>query len=128
MRKTIEIKSKGSFGKTFEFFHRKLTHAMWEKLYHYGELGVEALRNATPVDTGKTRDSWTYEVEVDKNQATIIWKNTNIVDEWANVAILLQYGHATRTGGYVQGRDYINPALKPVYDKITEELWGDLKS
>lgn len=125
MGKVISVKSKGNFKATFGFLKASIEKAKWEKLWKYGEMGVQALRNATPVDTGLTRDSWSYEVEVGENQTTITWTNSNVVDEWANVAILLQYGHATRGGGYVKGIDYINPALRPVFEKIADELWHD---
>lgn len=125
MGKVISVKSKGKFKATFGFLKASIEKAKWEKLWKYGEMGVQALRNATPVDTGLTRDSWSYEVEVGDNQTTITWTNSNVVDEWANVAILLQYGHATGGGGYVKGIDYINPALRPVFEKIADELWHD---
>lgn len=125
MGKVISVKSKGNFKATFSFLKVSIEKAKWEKLWKYGEMGVQALRNATPVDTGLTRDSWSYEVEVGENQTTITWTNSNVVDEWANVAILLQYGHATGGGGYVKGIDYINPALRPVFEKIADELWHD---
>ena len=125
MGKVISVKSKGNFKATFGFLKASIEKAKWEKLWKYGEMGVQALMDATPVDTGLTRDSWSYEVEVGENQTTITWTNSNVVDEWANVAILLQYGHATGGGGYVKGIDYINPALRPVFEKIADELWHD---
>lgn len=125
MGKVISVKSKGSFDNTFGFLKASVEKAKWEKLWKYGEMGVQALRDATPVDTGLTRDSWSYEVEVGANTTTIVWKNSNVVDGWYNVAIMLQYGHATGNGSYVEGVDYINPALKPVFKKIADELWMD---
>lgn len=125
MSKTISVKNKGSFKDTFDFFHKNLEKAKWEKLWKYGEMGVEALRNATPVDTGLTRDCWKYEIEHKGDQVRIVWSNTNVVKDYFNVAIMLQYGHATRGGGYVEGIDYINPALKPVFEKIANDLWDD---
>lgn len=125
MGKVISVRNKGKFKATFGFLKASIEKAKWEKLWKYGEMGVQALRDATPVDTGLTRDSWSYEVEVGENQTTITWTNSNVVDEWANVAILLQYGHATGGGGYVKGIDYINPALRPVFQKIADELWHD---
>lgn len=87
----------------------------------YGQAGVTALSNATPVESGETANSWYYEIEVKPGLVSIIWKNRH-VDDGANVAILLQYGHGTGTGGYVQGRDYINPAMKPIFDQIEAEF------
>lgn len=94
----------------------------------YGKLGVEALKEATPKDTGKTADSWVYEITKDsKGNYQIIWSNTNVVDDWANIAILLQYGHATRNGGFVKGRDYINPAIEKVFQGMAKEAWEEVK-
>ena len=97
-------------------------------LEKYGKRGVEALKEATPKDTGKTSDSWTYEIIKDKdNKYEIVWSNTNVVDGWANVAILLQYGHATRNGGFVKGTDYINPAIEKVFQGMADEAWEEVK-
>lgn len=94
-------------------------------LNHYGELGVQALSEATPVRTGKTASSWTYKVERDNGGAKIVWSNTN-VNNGENIAILLQYGHGTGTGGYVRGIDYINPTMKPIFDKLADDLWTEV--
>lgn len=94
-------------------------------LNHYAELGVQALQEATPVRTGKTASSWTYKVERDSGGAKIVWSNTN-VNKGENIAILLQYGHGTGTGGYIRGIDYINPAMKPIFDKLAEDLWMEV--
>jgi hypothetical protein len=97
-------------------------------LEKYGKRGVETLKEATPKDTGKTADSWTYEIIKDKdNKYEIVWSNTNVVDGWANVAILLQYGHATRNGGFVKGTDYINPAIEKVFQGMANEAWEEVK-
>lgn len=120
----LSVKNKGSFKDTFGFLKSSLNEAKWEKLWKYGEMGVQALRDATPVDTGKTRDSWTYEVEFTDDTVSIHWKNTNVVNDWFNVAVMIQLGHATRGGGYVEGIDYINPALAPVFEKIANDLWN----
>ena len=96
-------------------------------LEKYGRKGVEALREATPKDTGKTADSWTYEIEEDANGTMkIVWSNTNVVDGWAPVAILLQYGHATGNGGYVQGVDYINPAIRSIFNQMASDAWKEV--
>lgn len=125
MDKIIKIKNRGDFKATFNFLNFSVRRAKWDKLWKYGEMGVEALRNATPVDSGLTRDSWSYTITETKEELTITWTNSNVVDEWFNVAVMLQYGHATGGGGYVQGIDYINPALKPVFQQIADELWND---
>lgn len=96
-------------------------------IYKYAKKGVEALSAATPVDSGKTASSWTSEVVIGKNSVNIYWNNDNI-NKGVNIAVILQYGHGTRNGGYVQGRDYINPAIRPVFDKMAEELWREVMS
>lgn len=121
----IEFSMKGSFDKTFAFLkrNRKLNLRDFEK---FGQMGVEALREATPKDTGLTADSWYYNITDTNGKLTIQWLNSNVVDNWCNVAVMLQYGHATRNGGYVEGIDYINPALRPVFDKIAKHAWKEV--
>lgn len=94
-------------------------------LEKHARAGVVALANATPVDSGLTASSWTYEIRVSGESATINWVNTN-VNKGVNIAVILQYGHGTGTGGYVQGRDYINPAMRPIFDRIAEEAWMEV--
>lgn len=94
-------------------------------LEKYGSKGVSALSSATPIDSGLTASSWTYVVEVKGESATIHWMNTNS-NKGVNIAVILQYGHGTGTGGYVQGRDYINPAMRPIFDQIAEEAWREV--
>ena len=95
-------------------------------LERYGRAGVAALSGATPVESGLTAASWSYSVKSSGGSYEITWVNSNI-NRGVNIAILLQYGHGTGTGGYVQGRDYINPAIRPVFDKIAEEAWSAVK-
>lgn len=120
----VEFRNKGNFNKTFAFLkrNRKIHLSDLEK---YGEQGVEALRQATPKDTGFTADSWYYEIVESDGRIAIQWLNRNVV-EYVNIAVILQYGHATGTGGYVQGTDYINPALKPIFDKIAKGAWEEV--
>lgn len=96
-------------------------------LERYGAEGVRALASSTPVESGLTANSWAFEVRNSGNSWTIAWTNSNIVGG-VPVAILLQYGHGTGTGGYVQGIDYINPAVRPIFDKIAEDVWKAVKS
>lgn len=123
----MRIESSGNFSKTLGFLDRLQKNNHMKILAKYGERGVEALRQATPVDTGKTADSWYYEIKEDRNRTTISWSNSNINDGVV-VAAIIQYGHGTGTGGYVQGIDYINPAMKPIFDAIAEECWKEVTS
>ena len=121
----ITIKQKGDFKKTERFLTRAQRINLRNILTRYGEVGVEALRQATPSDTGKTANSWSYEVVVNDGSSSIYWSNSN-VNKGVNIAIILQYGHGTRNGGYVKGRDYINPALQPIFDEIAETAWKEV--
>lgn len=121
----INIHHKGDFKKTVKFLNKITNIPIRNILEKYGNMGVSALSVATPVDTGKTAASWTYEIEISKDSYVITWLNTN-VNNHVNIALILQYGHATRNGGYVSGRDYINPALQPVFDQIAAEAWREV--
>ena len=96
-------------------------------LEKYGKEGVTALASATPVDTGLTANSWNYKIEQTKNSVSITFYNTNI-QNGVPIAIILQYGHGTRNGGWVEGRDYINPAIQPIFDRIANEAWKEVRS
>ena len=120
----ISIVSKGDdFTKTQKFFmwltRGKAYRHILEK---YGQKGVEALQQYTPKDTGKTANSWFYEIVESGNEIDIIWKNSNI-NKHVNIALILQYGHGTRNGGYVEGIDYINPALRSIFKDLADEVW-----
>lgn len=121
MGKMITFTNRGNFAKTFDFLRaqKKLTRTALE---YYGQKGVEALSRATPKDTGLTSRSWYYEIVPAKGGATLQWLNSNI-SKYVPVAILIQYGHATGTGGWVEGVDYINPAIKPIFDELSEYVW-----
>lgn len=123
----IRFVHKGNFDNTKKFLERKRRERLLDKLDSLGKRGVEALAANTPVDTGKTAASWYYQVEEDKNKQTlrVSWYNSNVVDH-VNIAVIIQYGHATRGGGYVQGRDYINPALRPLFDEIATKAWEEV--
>ncbi len=124
----ISVKHTGNFNKLERFLKRNEHIDIDKYLHMYGQAGVEALANATPRDTGLTADSWRYEIEKDtiKEQITIRWLNDNVVDEWFNVALMLQYGHATGSGAWVEGVDYINPAIRSIFDKMAEEIWKEV--
>lgn len=121
----FSLESKGDWSKTTRYLSRLERMEMFKSLSKYGDQGVQALASATPKDSGETANSWTYEVVVSGKSARIVWKNTN-VNQGVNIAIILQMGHGTGTGGYVQGRDYINPAMRPIFDKIANEVWKEV--
>lgn len=118
----ITVTSPGSFKKTEDFLGQMSKGELYKVLEHYGSVGVTALASATPVDSGLTANAWTYEIVNRKGNHSIIWHNTNVISG-IPVAILIQYGHATRSGGWIEGRDYINPVIKPLFDQITNEVW-----
>lgn len=105
---------------------RSLNYTKRINLDKYGELGVEALRKSTPKDTGETSDAWYYKIENTAGKVSLTFHNSNI-QNGAPIAILLQYGHGTRNGGWVEGYDYINPALRPIFDKLAEAAWEEVK-
>ena len=113
----ISLTSKGDFRKTEKFMKNTRTKKLMSLLKQYGEEGVAALMVATPLDTGRTASSWRYEIKVENNCIRLVFHNDNI-QNGVPIAIILQYGHGTGTGGWVEGRDYINPAIQPVFDKI----------
>lgn len=122
----IKFKQKGDF-KTLTNYLLKVNKGFDVGILDkYGEEGVTALRSATPKDTGLTADSWEYRIVRGDGSVSIMFNNTN-VQNGVPIAVILQYGHATRNGGYVQGIDYINPALRPVFEKIAEEAWEEVK-
>ena len=121
----IKFRHKGDFAKTTRYFERAKKGAHLRVLERYGREGVAALSSATPVDTGRTANSWSYKIEYSKGKATISFHNSNI-QNGVPIAIVLQYGHGTGTGGWVHGRDYINPAIQPVFDKIANDAWREV--
>lgn len=121
----IKFKHKGDFRKTENFFKRIGEGDYFKGLEYYGEAGLSALYEATPKDTGKTAESWTYSIETTKDGLVLSWNNKNVVDG-VNIAIIIQNGHATSSGYYVQGIDYINPALKPIFDLIGKKVWMEV--
>lgn len=118
----VTIKHRGSFKNTELFLNRASNINYTRILERYGQEGVNALAASTPVDTGETANSWIYEIKQVSNGIKLIWKNTNIVDG-VPIAVIIQYGHGTKNGGYVQGIDYINPALQPIFDRLINETW-----
>ena len=121
----IRFTHKGDFSKTTKFLERAKHVVRRSDLDKYAKKGVEALASATPVDSGLTASSWTYEIVNEKGSTTINFINTH-VNKGVPIAIVLQYGHATGNGGWVEGRDYINPAIQPVFDEIVKDIWREV--
>lgn len=121
----ITFRQKGDFSKLTRYLERVKEAVKLGNLDKYGREGVAALASATPIESGKTASSWYYEIENANGSATISFYNSN-VNKGVPIAIILQYGHGTGTGGWVQGRDYINPAIQPVFDRIAEEAWREV--
>lgn len=122
---TIRFTHKGDFSKTTKFLTRVTQTVRRSDLERYAKKGVAALASATPVETGLTADSWTYEIITKKGSITINFINTN-VQQNVPIAVIIQYGHGTGTGGWVEGRDYINPVIQPLFDKAANELWREV--
>ena len=118
----ITVESKGNFDNTEKLLKRIKSRDYLKVLDKFGHQGVTALSGATPTRSGKTASSWDYEILVSGGGVTLQWTNSNI-NNGVSIAIILQYGHGTRNGGYVVGRDYINPAMRPLFDKMADEAW-----
>lgn len=123
----IEFRQKGDFSKLSNFLEKSRESINIGLLNKYGRDGVKALSSQTPVDTGLTAESWYYKITRTKGRATLSFHNRNVVNG-VPIAIILQYGHGTRNGGWVDGIDYINPAIKPVFMKIVKEAWKEVKN
>lgn len=121
----ISFRQKGDFSKLTNFLERAKEVVKLGELDRYGREGVEALSSATPKDSGLTAESWYYEIVRGKGSVKISFHNSNINDG-VPIAIILQYGHGTNNGGWVEGRDYINPAIQPIFDKIAEDAWREV--
>lgn len=121
----ISFRQQGDFSKLTSYLEKIKKAVNLSDLDKYGQQGVAALASATPVDTGKTANSWGYEVKIETGSATITFTNSNI-QNGVPIAIILQYGHGTRNGGWVEGRDYINPAIRPIFDNIANEAWKEV--
>ena len=120
----ISFRQKGDFSKLDHYFERVKEAAKIGVLDKYGQAGVSALSSATPVESGKTASSWYYEIKRQNGSVALAFYNSN-VNNGVPIAVILQFGHGTGTGGWVQGRDYINPAIQPIFDKIAEDAWKE---
>ena len=123
----IKFKQRGNFNNTERFFKKAQKMDFFKNLEKYARAGVAALASATPVDSGNTANSWDYEIVKEKGHISIYWTNSNINDG-VPIAVILQYGHGTNGGGYVEGRDYINPAIRPIFDQIADAAWKEVTS
>lgn len=123
----ISFRHKGNFHKTEKLLKKSLGRDYRSVLEKYGKQGVAALSSNTPIESGETASSWGYEIIQNESSISVVWTNSHI-NKGVNIAIILQYGHSTRTGGYVQGRDYINPALQPIFDQLAEAAWKEVTS
>lgn len=121
----ISFRQKGDFSKFSTYLEKLKSFGHLSLLDKYGQKGVAALSSATPVESGLTANSWSYKITNTKNSISINFYNSNI-QNGVPIAIILQYGHGTKNGGYVQGKDYINPAIQPVFDEIVEEAWKEV--
>ena len=122
--KMITFRQDGDFSKLTSFLEKSKELFNVGILDKYGRKGVEALAAATPIDSGETANSWYYRIENKNGSAAIVFCNSHI-QNGVPIAIILQYGHGTRTGGWVEGRDYINPALQPIFDELVKEAWKE---
>lgn len=119
----IEFTTRGDFKDTRSFLARLLQGDIFSELDRYGKIGVDALSRSTPAESGETARSWAYRVIRDRQRPGIEWYNTNTIPGGTPVAVLIQYGHGTGTGGYVAGRDFINPTMRPIFDQIADDVW-----
>lgn len=117
------ISSKGNFGKTTSFLTKLHRGDIYSDLEQFGQMGVTLLSQATPSESGETANSWGYRIIRKPSRVRIEWYNTNVDEQGTPVAVLIQYGHATGTGGFVEGRDYINPVIRPLFDQIANDVW-----
>jgi len=122
----IVFKSHGDFSRLRRYLSKVKDPVTLKHLQKYGEEGVRLLKEATPVDSGTTAASWSYEIENDGSRYSIVFYNSNVVDGWFNVALMLDVGHGTGKGGWVEGLNYIDPAIQPVFEKMARDLWMEV--
>lgn len=123
----VEFVQHGNFKNTERFLQNAKKLQIEQSLQRFAQAGVQALSSATPVESGQTAASWGYTISASRGSWTITWTNSHM-NAGVNIAVILQYGHGTGTGGYVQGRDYINPVMRPIFDKIADDAWKAVTS
>lgn len=123
----IKFKSTGDFTSTKKYLKKISSNKIFSKLEKYAEQGVEALKQNTPKNTGLTAMSWGYDIEIKDGKASVSWTNSNI-NNGVKIALIIQYGHATGNGAWIEGVDYINPALRPILDKMVDAVWKEVTS
>ena len=119
----ITFRHRGNFNRLEKYLSKSIDAVTMNHLNHYGEEGVRSLSASTPVDTGKTAMSWRYEIEKTSSGYSLSFHNDNVVNGWFNVAIMLDVGHGTGTGGWVEGLNYIEPAIQPIFEQMAHDLW-----
>lgn len=124
----ITFRQRGNFNRLEKYLTKAIDAVTLNHLKKYGEMGVEALKAATPVETGVTAMAWSYEIKQTGSGYAIEFHNGNVVDGWFNVALMIDTGHGTGTGGWVEGRHYIDPAIQPVFDQMAQDLWLEVTS
>lgn len=124
----IRVKHRGNFNNIEQFLKKMARNNFIDYLNDCGKAGVNALASTTPSDTGLTAASWSYEIIKDKDGYTLSWSNSNVIKSGTPIVILLRYGHSTGTGGYVQGYDFINPSIRPIFDGFTTKVWNEVTS
>lgn len=123
----IKVTTRGSFNNSLAFLQRMRNREQFKVLDKYGAIGVAALKSATPIESGETAEAWYYEIVNRPGYYAIHWYNSHVEDPGRiSIAAILQYGHATRTGGWVEGRDYINPAMRPIFDQMVNDMWREV--
>jgi len=121
----LSVSSSGSFKKLEKYLDKGQNGSLPSIFDRYGKQGVIALSSGTPLESGETASSWGYQIRKGKSRTTLVWTNDHVENQ-INIAIILQYGHGTRTGGWVEGRDYINPAMRPVFDEMAQRIWEEV--
>lgn len=127
MKDIITISSTGDFKLTMRFLRKLSSRAFYKRIEEYAKMGVDALASATPKDTGETADSWDYQIEMTSSSVSIYWTNSNMVGS-TPLALLIDVGHGTKNGQWVEGEHYITPAIQPVFEKILDDVWREVIS